>query len=243
MALDDPHTGPSGSELSKSTKAADARQVTDAALLAGDQLLPCGRPLSRAWEQARDSAPRTDPHTAGCPYCRQAVEGLAALDEATSALRAQERPSGQTLADRVMRAVRAEVRLGRMLPLDDPAQDLRIAETAAARVLRRAADTVSGARAASCRMTPTDDGTAVHISLTLAAALDRPLPDLADQVRRAVLHAAHRVLGLAVTGVDLEIVDVLEPLQPPDPGEADDQEAGVRVAGDQEADVQEGEDR
>ncbi|MEV5779233.1 hypothetical protein AB0L49_50195 [Streptomyces antimycoticus] len=52
-----------------------------------------------------------------------------------------------------MRAVRAEVRLGRMLPLDDPTRELRIAETAAAKVLRRTADRVPGARAASCRLT------------------------------------------------------------------------------------------
>ncbi|MGP3998864.1 hypothetical protein [Streptomyces sp. 8N706] len=226
MALDDPHAGPPGTEPPRA--ATGSRRFADAKLLAGDQRLPCGRPLSLVWEQARDQGPLTDPHTAGCPYCRQAVEGLAALDEATRALRAQERPSGESLADRVMRAVRAEVRLGRMLPLDDAAEDLRITETAAAKVLRRAADTVPGARAASCRLTPTGDGTAVHIVLTVAAALDRPLPDRADHVRRAVLHAAHHVLGLAVTRADLEIVDVLEPRRPAHPAEADGREGEDR---------------
>jgi hypothetical protein len=188
-----------------------------APLLAGDERLPCGRPLSRVWEQARDAF-ASDPHTAGCPYCRQAVEGLAALDRATRALRAQERPTGQTLAERVMRAVRDEVRLGRMLPLDDPAQDLRIAETAAANVLRRAADSVPGARAVSCRLALGVDGTTVHAAMTLAAALDQPLPERAALVREAVLLAADRELGLAVTNVDLEVVAVLEPPRTADSG-------------------------
>ncbi|WP_405719784.1 hypothetical protein OG607_06110 [Streptomyces sp. NBC_01537] len=186
-------------------------------LPAGDERLPCGRPLSRVWEQARDGF-ASDPHTADCPYCRQAVDGLAALERATRALRAQERPTGQTLADRVMRAVRDEVRLGRMLPLDDPAQDLRIAETAAANVLRRAADSVPGARAVSCRLALGEDCTTVHVTMTLAAALDQPLPDRAALVREAVLHAADRTLGLAVTNVDLEVVAVLEPPRPADSG-------------------------
>jgi hypothetical protein len=214
MALADPHDKRGGEPRPGSPETADSRQYGDAALLVGDQLLPCGRPLSRVWEQVRDSAAPADPHSADCPYCGQAVEGLAALDEAIHALRAQERPSGQTVADRIMRAVRAEVRLGRLLPLDDPTPGLRIAETAAAKILRRAADTIPGARAASCRLTPA--GPAVHIAITLAATLDRPFPDLAAQVRRAVHHAAHRKLGLASTAIDVEIVSVLESVRPSD---------------------------
>lgn len=55
-----------------------------------------------------------------CPYCQEAVEGLAALDRATRALRAEEQPDSHSLANRVINAARAEVRLGAMLWLDDP---------------------------------------------------------------------------------------------------------------------------
>jgi hypothetical protein len=211
MALDDPQPDSGGEPPTEGAEVTGTSLLPAAELLAGDELLPCGRPLSRAWEQARDTDTVADPHTARCPSCRQAVEGLAALDQATRALRAKERPSGHGLADRVISAVRAEVRLGAMLPLDDAARSLRIAETAAAKVLRRAADTVPGARAASCRLTPTGNGTAIHVTMTLTAALDQPLPDRAAQVRRVVLHAADRALGLAVTGVDLEIDAVQDP--------------------------------
>ncbi|WP_141753617.1 hypothetical protein [Streptomyces agglomeratus] len=213
MALGDPHPHPdSGHGVpAEGAEAAGRQPLPEAEPLAGDELLPCGRPLSRAWEEARDGKATADSHTTRCPYCRQAVDGLAALDEASRALRDKERPPGHSLAERVINAVRAEVRLGALLPLDDSAHDVRIAESAAARVLRRAADTVPGARAASCRLTATGNGTAVHITMTLAAALDQPLPDRAARVRRAVLQAADHELGLAVSDLDLKIDTVLDP--------------------------------
>ncbi|MEU9299642.1 hypothetical protein [Streptomyces sp. NPDC048269] len=216
MALDDPHPTPDDDPTTASTRSADTTLLPEAELLAGTELLPCGRPLLDAWQQARSpGAAAFDAHTSGCPYCRQAVEGLRALDQATRSLRAEEQPDVHSLANRVINAVRTEVRLGASLPLDDPDHDLRIAESAAAKVLRRAADTVPGARAASCRLTPTRDDTAVHVVMTLATTLDRPLRERAAQVRRAVLHAAHHDLGLAVTGVDLEINSLLDLLHVP----------------------------
>ncbi|WP_445515547.1 hypothetical protein [Streptomyces sp. NEAU-174] len=205
MALDDPRATPPPDDPT-------AREA-DAARLIEDERLPCGRLVSHAWEQARAVGDQPDPHMDGCAFCRQAVEGLTALDSTTRTLWA-ERPSARTVADRVMRAVRAEVRLGRMLPLDDPTRELRMAETAAAKVLRRAADRVPGVRAASCRLTPAEGSTRVTIAMTLAITLDRPLPGRAAEVRRAVAHAAEHELGLAVSTIDLRIVSVLEPLKP-----------------------------
>ncbi|MFE2328763.1 hypothetical protein ACFXD5_33495 [Streptomyces sp. NPDC059385] len=208
MALNDPH--PTSQDEPKNVRAAgtEAPPIPDAERLAGAELLPCGRPLGRAWEQARDLADAPDPHGSSCPYCQEAVEGLAALDRATRALRAEEQPDSHSLAIRVINAVRAEVRLGAMLLLDDPDHNLRIAESAAAKVLRGAADTVLGTRAASCRLTPVEGGHS--ITITVAAALDQPLPERAERVRQAVLYSAEHTLGLAVTVVDLEINAVLE---------------------------------
>lgn len=206
MALDAPHTRPSGPS------------GADGLPFEGDEVLPCGRLLSQVWERARDTVADPDPapHTASCPYCREAVEGLAALTEATRALCAAEDDTSalRSLTERVMDVVRAEVRLGRLLPLADPERDLRIAESAAAKVLRRAADTVPGARAAACRLRPEGEGADVRVTLTLAAALDRPLPDRVRQVRRSVLHSARHDLGLAVTAVDITVTGVLEPEKP-----------------------------
>ncbi|MFE9480832.1 hypothetical protein ACFYNM_19800 [Streptomyces spororaveus] len=209
MALDDPHLTSRDEPENVRAPRAEASLIPDAELLAGAELLPCGRPLGRAWEEARDpAAGAADPHSSSCPYCQEAAEGLTALDRATRALRAEDQPDSFSLANRVINAVRAEARLGTMLWLDDPDHDLRIAESAAAKVLRRAADTVLGARAASCRLTPVPGGHSVAI--TVAAALDKPLRERAEKVRQAVLNAAEHTLGLAVTAVDLEINAVLE---------------------------------
>ncbi|MFJ9348316.1 hypothetical protein [Streptomyces sp. NPDC101237] len=212
MALDRPYTRPCGRPGTDGTRTEPATRDTPP--LPGDQSLPCGRLLSRVWEQARDDAPEADPHTLTCPYCREAVEGLATVDAATRVLRATDPPGLRALADRVMAAVRAEARLGRLLRLADPDRDLRIAESAAAKILRRAADTVPGTRAAACRLAPAGEGLNVLVTMTVAAALGRPLPETVQRVRRAVLRSATEELGLAVTAVDITVVDVLEPWPP-----------------------------
>lgn len=215
MALDDPYA--QLSEPPGNDGPPDDPSNRDTATLAGDQILPCGRLLSQAWEQAQDATPTADPHTMSCPHCREAIEGLATLNTATRALRAKDPPGLQALADRIMRIVRTEVRLGRLLPLADTLLDLRITESAAAKVLRQAADTVPGARAATCRLVPAGEETGVQVTMTLSAALDLPLPDTVTQVRRSIIHAAEQTLGLAVTTVDIIVVDVLEPFVPPAP--------------------------
>ncbi|MFB6477388.1 hypothetical protein ACFCXF_02865 [Streptomyces virginiae] len=210
MALDDPHPTSDDGPAGVSAVRAEAPLHSDAELLAGAELLPCGRPLGRAWQQARGAAGTWDPHSSRCAHCREAIEGLTALDRATRALRAEEQPDGHSLATRVINAVRSEVRLGTMLLLDDPDHDLRMAESAAAKVLRRAADTVPGIRAASCRVAAAKDELAVHVVvITVAATLDQPLRGRAEAVRQAVFHAAEHVLGLAVTTVDVEVSAVL----------------------------------
>jgi hypothetical protein len=210
MALDDARARPAAP--------AGPPRPAGAPPFAGDETLPCGRLLSRVWEQARDAAPAADPHTVSCPHCREAVEALATLDAAIRALRAEDAAAHHALACRVMDTVRTEARLGRLLPLAGPDQGLRVTERAAARVLRAAADAVPGARTASCRLAPEDEGAGVRVTMTLTAAADRPLPDRAGEVRRSVLHSAGQDLGLALTAVDITVVDLLAPEPSPRPG-------------------------
>lgn len=174
----------------------------------GDEVLTCGRTLRQAWEQTRDTGLPADPHVTGCPYCRDAADGLSALDRATQALRDQEPPSPQKIISRVMEIVRNEVLLGPMLPLGDPMCALRIAEHTAAGVLRSAADSILGVTGASCRLTQADLPACIHVRITLTAALNRPLPETAELVRRAVRDAADRALGLVAAAVDVTVIDV-----------------------------------
>ncbi|WP_432020158.1 hypothetical protein [Streptomyces sp. 1222.5] len=186
--------------------------------LARDEELTCGRLLSQVYDQALDLAPADDPHTMTCPFCGEAIASLATLKAATRTMRGRAPAHLQALARRVMSAVEAEARPGRMLPLADPNLDLRIAESAAARVLRQAAADVPGVQAVACRLTPADDddGTKrVAVTPTLAIGLDRPLPGRIDEVRRSVLLAAEHTIGLQVTAVDINVTDLLDPAPSP----------------------------
>ncbi|MFF7211791.1 Asp23/Gls24 family envelope stress response protein [Streptomyces sp. NPDC008238] len=193
----------------------------------GDEVLTCGRTLSYAWEQARDTAPNGDLHLAACPYCREAVEGLAALNAATKALRGTEPPSTHDLVSRVMDIVRNEVRLGPMLPLNDPARALQIAENTAAAVLRRAADSIPGVTTASCRLSRSDGPAGIRVSVTMAASLLRPLPETAELVRCAIESAANRALGLELTAVDVTVIEIQEAVGAPPAAVTDGRQAGI----------------
>ncbi|MGW1642627.1 hypothetical protein [Streptomyces lavendulae] len=222
MALNDPHPvfdiQPEGMDTTGTSRhlGGDTEAYGDV------EVLPCGRSLGLVWKKAHTGAGRPETRHKNCPYCCEAIDGLTALERATCALRAEELPDSDSLSDRIINAVRAEVRLGALLVLNDPDHDLRIAESAAAKVLRRAADTVPGTRTGSCRVFPSANGCRAHtVTITVAAGLDEPLRDRAEAVRRAVLRAGEHILGLAVTTVDVTINAVLDSSLVPGNGRSD----------------------
>ncbi|MDQ1033904.1 hypothetical protein QFZ75_000320 [Streptomyces sp. V3I8] len=197
-----------------------------------DERLPCGRLLSQVWDDwERGPGDTTDPHLRTCPHCRQSVHGLDELESAVRDLRDETTDVSAydttPLTRRVMDVVRLELHPGRPLPLGEPAEDLWIMESVAARTLRAAAESVSGVRAGSCRLLPlhisdsTVAGPAVEVSLALHAPAQVPLPELAEQVRGRVREAADRELGLAIAAVDIRVTDLIDTV-------SDSQEGGTR---------------
>ncbi|MFJ2259242.1 Asp23/Gls24 family envelope stress response protein [Streptomyces sp. NPDC087844] len=183
-----------------------------------DELLPCGRLLSRVWDDWEQQT--DDPHRQTCPHCRQAVLDLDELESAVRGLRDETADNyaseATTLTRRVMEVVRLELRPGRPLPLGEPDEDLWIMEAVAARALRAAAETVSGVRAGSCRLIPlslstsdTADGP-VEVRLAIHAPAGVQLPELAEEVRGRVREAADRELGVAVATVDVHVTDLID---------------------------------
>ncbi|MFI0510380.1 Asp23/Gls24 family envelope stress response protein [Streptomyces sp. WSLK1-5] len=185
-----------------------------------DELLPCGRLLSRAWEDWEHRP--EDAHLRSCPHCRDAVRELDRLESAVHGLRTQTADGSaydaEPLTRRIMDVVRMELRPGRPLPLGEPVEDLWIMEVVAARTLRAAAETVTGVRAGSCRLVQVGpdgrnaaDGTlaGVGVRLDIHAPADAPLPELAAQVRERVWEAADRELGLVVAAVDIRVTDLV----------------------------------
>jgi hypothetical protein len=130
--------------------------------------------------------------------------------------------------------VRKQVGLGRVLPLGGPGDAAWITEHAAAAVLRAAASAVGGIRLGALRIGPAEPSAPwpsegrvnappsalPHRPLRVEAAFDAacglPLPASADRLRRALWHAAHDGVGLAVTAVDLTVTGLLD-----DPYDAD----------------------
>ena len=109
-------------------------------------LLPCGRDIESAWDRLDEiEAGRGDEHEQTCPHCRTVRESLRVLREVTGHLVEHPLEPSVGLTDRVMAAVRAEVRRHDMVPLPsaEPGAVL-ISEQAAATVLRFAADSVVG---------------------------------------------------------------------------------------------------
>ncbi|TXS10616.1 Asp23/Gls24 family envelope stress response protein [Streptomyces sp. wa22] len=190
-----------------------------------DEQLPCGRSLSDVWdlwEQEKD-----DPHLTDCPHCRQAVGELAALETSVRQLRERSATAefydARALTQRIMDVVRLELRPGRPLPLGEPEEDLWIVESAAARTVRAAAETVEGVRAGSCRISverlPEREAPYVDVRLEIHAPASAQLQDLAEQVRHRVLSAADSTLGLPLNEIDIRITDLLDAADGPGGGE------------------------
>ncbi|KPI07508.1 protein of unknown function DUF322 [Actinobacteria bacterium OK074] len=180
-----------------------------------DELLPCGRLLSQAWQDWEQRSDDTDAHARSCPHCRQAVAGLDRLESVVRGLRDEADDAvgydTEPLTRRIMDVVRLELRPGRPLPLGEPAEDLWIMEAVAARALRAAAETVPGVRAGSCRLLDVHADGGAEVRLDIHAPADAPLPDLAARVRDRVREAADRELGMAIAAVDIHVTDLVPP--------------------------------
>lgn len=170
--------------------------------------LPCGRSLEQLWAQL-DAA---DAHGLSCPHCATARESLRALREATDELAADRVQPRIDLTDRIMSAVRAELRgRGEMLPLDaDEPGTLEVSEQAVAVVLRFAADEIDGVRARRCRVRAlgVEAGeTVLHAELTVAATYRDDLAELLATVRERVMAACAASVGVRLARLDLELAD------------------------------------
>jgi hypothetical protein len=180
------------------------------------ELLPCGASLALLWEE--DGGP---PAHRDCPHCAAALDELTALDRtvrAAVALAADELPA-RDLAAQVMDLVRTELRPGPLVPLDEP--DGWITEIAAARLLRRAAESLPGVAAGSCRIVPLSGARVpwggrlprepLRVRLEIALHPDLTVPEASTAVRSRVLRAAADHIGLDLAAVDIAVVDVLDP--------------------------------
>jgi hypothetical protein len=178
-------------------------------------LLPCGRTVDDAWERlAAVDAGRADEHELSCPHCRTAHQSLRALRDATEELAADLDEPAPGLTDRIMSAVRADIRRRDMLPL--PAFEpgaVEISEQAVAAVLRFAADEVPGVRARRCRLSVRlgpDGEPLVDAELTLAVSYLSHTHGAVEVVRERAAAACVARVGFRLARLDLLVDDIYE---------------------------------
>ncbi|MFJ5830528.1 hypothetical protein [Streptomyces sp. NPDC093089] len=136
-----------------------------------------------------------------------------------------------TTAEGWTAAVRDRLAPGRLLPLGAAADGAWITERAARTVLDRAVWAVRGVVPGTLRVGPDPDADPgpeapapdappvppgglppgpLRITADFAAVAGRPLPELAEELRSALLGAAADGLGLSVAGVDLRVTELLD---------------------------------
>lgn len=182
-----------------------------------EYLLPCERSVEQVWQRLDAvSAGHADEHEAQCPHCAAARESLLVLRAATRELVEEPDTPPPAMADRIMSAVRAEVRRGRMVSLPTPhSGTIEVSDQAIAVVLRYSADTVPGVRARGCRIDehgPGPDGRH-SIAVTMSIAVrhgDTAVEQAVPQVRERVRAAASARAGLALERLDIAVVDIYQ---------------------------------
>lgn len=171
--------------------------------------LPCGRLVEDVFDDLETG--RVDDHALSCEHCATARRSLQNLAAATQALLEEEPPEPPpALLDRIMQAVRADLRHGEVLPLPTALGSADVSEHAVAAVLRYAADTVAGVRARSCRITTdTDRPGTVHVFMSLSLRYRAgPAEHLLGEIRRRVAAALAGQVGLLAHTIDLAVVDL-----------------------------------
>lgn len=188
--------------------------------------LACGRNPAVVWDQA--AAGKLDPHHADCAYCQAVAADQAALQALVGELSTEPLDIPPRLIEQVMSVVRTELHRD-YLPLPARHGPARLQHGPAAAVLRHAVDQMPGLRARSCRITPAGEADeppgnspqAAHpsagaqvapavVRLSVAVQFGIDLPSAAARARQMTFAAADELLGLPVSRVDIDVVDVFE---------------------------------
>lgn len=180
--------------------------------------LPCGRHVEDVLDELDNGA--LSGHTLSCAHCTTARHGIEALNEATRILLDDPAEPESGLFDRVMNAVRVEIRHSESITLPTGRDHADISIRAVASLLRFAADTVPGARARHCRLEliPPDPDSrsdlgvgaapAVRIDMSLTVRYGTALEPLLEQVRAQLVAAMAGHIGLDARTINLDVVDL-----------------------------------
>lgn len=160
-----------------------------------------------------------DPSIEGSATCRLAMANMQRLRELSlGALerRVETEPERETSwVDRLLAAIRAEVRPGRDVPVAHPDPRIRLAMTEAAvrGLIRRAGDSTGGVVMGRCVLDGDLErpGATVRIDVTAGLFYGHAADDTADRLRATIAAAVERHTELHVEAVDVRFDDVYLP--------------------------------
>jgi uncharacterized alkaline shock family protein YloU len=169
-------------------------------------LLECGRDLLVLVEQVSEDLPPAEPeHQARCPFCQEALRRLRVAFDALRDLAGEAVRPPRGLSARVLDVLRRE-RDSVLVAASAGGRDT-VSEVIVAQIARRAALSVQGVRGASVVPARGDDG-GVVLDVHVTVALGPSLPDLAAQLREAVVAHVWTLAGVRITSVDVTVDDV-----------------------------------
>jgi uncharacterized alkaline shock family protein YloU len=183
-----------------------------------DHGLPCGASLDALLAQVAEQRPPRDPeHQRGCPHCRAALAELQELWAPVHELADEPVQAPADLLETVMARIRQISRNPWYAVVPGPTGGTRIAARVVGAVARLAARSVPGVEVAVGRgradraAEVAVAGTHVVVDLDIAVDHGAPIPEVARQVRAAVLRDLQRHAGLTTTEVNITVVDVRGP--------------------------------
>lgn len=183
--------------------------------------LACGRDAATVWDRAAAGEPPDD-HERDCPHCTATAADARGLDALVHRMADLPLEPPRSVLDRVMVAVRTELRPHDVITLPSPHGPARLSRAAAATVLRHTVDGMDGLRARSCRIEQVADTTAgvdgasesqrhaVDVRITVAARFGVDLASVTARVRQMVATAGEQALGVPVRRVDIDVVDLYD---------------------------------
>jgi uncharacterized alkaline shock family protein YloU len=196
----------------------------------GDHLLPCGASLDAFLAQVADRRPPRDPeHQRTCPHCRAALAELEQLWGPVHELADEPVKAPADLLATVMARIREISRNPWYAVVPSATGGTRIAARVVGAVARLAAQSVPQVDVAigRGRTVPADDdrtaldaaagvdvavvGTHVIVDLDITVDYGAAIPEVARQVRAAVLRDLQQHTGLTTTEVNVTVVDVSLP--------------------------------
>lgn len=166
----------------------------------------------------RGRTPR-DPDIEGSAACRLALTNMERLRELSMGAlqrRADAEPDRDTgWVDRLLDAIRSEVRSGRDVPIAHPDPHLRLAMTEAAvrGLVRRAGDTMGGVVMGRCTLDGdvATVGAPIRVGVTAGLVYGENADETAERLRATIAAVLARHTELSVVSIDVVFDDVYLP--------------------------------